>query len=490
MIHVDSVEEAVAHARALRRENPALIFRGQRKNWPVVSSFLRLDERGREDCLEQLGRFQHWINLTPGLEALRDATDEKIAIAQHYGIPTNFIDFSTKPEIAAFFATEQAESDNGGEDACIICLDPDDLLRMWSGMMPDQTPPELLRFEVDNLWRMQAQHGLFLFNPYKNLDTHFYDMDRIFFPLTHRFLGVKRDDIYPSRKSQLEILIDQFFMNEKMLAFDESHISNFRTVNVQVEWDDSDREVYPKGIPDHSSWKFEENQGWLSPKPEKYFSAISQEVVRIRIDSELPLEVSASVADQIINEIVEFPEMRHKLVVWEVDADNSLLYPEAFSTDLASKLNRLWDGIRGLPYSAHDLAASLGTMAGYGVALQGDFANVSGRHWEEASEALLGETLFVEFGADDGSYSRGHVSVNTIQSALRDDLREFVSEQYLTANIVHPVNVLRMARVPQQIFKAEEFFSVFVREIVPTQVLMRSQAVYYSPVRLTQFGLA
>jgi hypothetical protein len=61
---------------------------------------------------------------------------------------------------------------------------------------------------VPDLWRLEAQHGCFLFCPYDNVER-LYDFDRIFFPNTHPLRGVRREDVYPERKSHLEVLLDQ-----------------------------------------------------------------------------------------------------------------------------------------------------------------------------------------------------------------------------------------------------------------------------------------
>ncbi|MGC1497987.1 MAG: hypothetical protein WA790_19435, partial [Sulfitobacter sp.] len=149
-----------------------------------------------------------------------------------------------------------------------------------------------------------------------------------------------------------------------------------------------------------------------------------------------------------------------------------------------------WDGVRRLPYSQADIIEGLCNLVGYGVALKGDIDNISGKHWEDASKALFGETLYVEFGADDESYSRSYVSVNAMRNAIRSDISDYVSQEFKSAQIVHPINVLRMASVPQQLFDTEPFFPLFLKEIVPMQVLMRDQALFFSPVRLTIFGLS
>lgn len=50
--------------------------------------------------------FLHWVRTTNGLQALASNLDMTIAVAQHYGIATHFIDFTTEPYVAGYFASE------------------------------------------------------------------------------------------------------------------------------------------------------------------------------------------------------------------------------------------------------------------------------------------------------------------------------------------------------------------------------------------------
>ncbi len=137
------VEEAIKLAQKLKQNGNYDWFRGQIKTWPLKPSFLRLDQEKRSEALEKLRRFESWIRNTAGLESLTANTDSMVAVAQHYGLPTNFIDFTTSPEIAGFFAScgEQTEED---QLSCILCLNTKDLMEFWK-ILPSKYPlPELL----------------------------------------------------------------------------------------------------------------------------------------------------------------------------------------------------------------------------------------------------------------------------------------------------------------------------------------------------------
>jgi len=57
-------------------------------------------------------KFLGWTKATEGLEALASNDDAAIAVAQHYGFATHFIDFTTEPSVAGYFASEGIPQQN------------------------------------------------------------------------------------------------------------------------------------------------------------------------------------------------------------------------------------------------------------------------------------------------------------------------------------------------------------------------------------------
>ena len=152
-----SVTEAVAYAEELRCEGRYDWFRGQRQNWPLKTTFARLAKSEQRVVEEKFSRFVGWLSVTPGLEWLSDNVDGAFAVAQHYGMPTQYLDFTTDPRVAGFFA-----SGEGSGKACILCLNTSDLRKFWQAMPKRYPPPEFIGIDVSNLWRLQAQRGVFL----------------------------------------------------------------------------------------------------------------------------------------------------------------------------------------------------------------------------------------------------------------------------------------------------------------------------------------
>ncbi len=490
-IKVDSVEEAVRAAEQLKRSGHTYWFRGQAKNWPVRSSLARLEPEDRQLAMKKVRRYGAWINDTPGLRHLAANADSAMAVAQHYGLPTNFVDFTTRPQIAAFFASEKAGSATAGDLACIICLDVEDLKRFWQHMGEKYPPPEFLQIEVPDLWRLEVQSGCFLFCPYDDIER-IYDFDRICFPNTHVFRNIGREEVYPKRQSQLEILLDQYFMNERMIEggrnWDHKGLTQVR---IETPQEDCDPDVFPNGLPEHASWSAAVLQPWLELHPELLADAQTEIDFRIEVRNPQDLaSVAKSVAEQLLHDLLPLPGIRKKLVRWRIDGELAAYgLHEDFASQLAHKLARLWDGLRGLPYNDEDLFAGMGMCVAFAIALGGDFGNPDSQHWERAAERCLQDAFEVEFGAVDGSYSRGYVSAAGLASAIRPDIIAYVSSTWKQQIARNPRGILQTSWNAKKTFDFRLLTVLFAREIAPFQVLSRTTAVFYSPARLATLGL-
>ena len=490
---VRDVEEAVSLCARLKQDGKYDWFRGQRRNWPLQSSFARLDETQREEALQRMVRFEQWVKSTPGLEPIGSSADTTIAVAQHHGLPTNFIDFTTDPVAAGFFASTELSIDvDKGEYSCILCLDTQDLEDFWKTMPQCYRRAEFIRLSVPNLWRLEAQSGVFLFCPYANLE-HIYDLDRILFPPSHLATGIPEYGYYPKRKSPLEVLLDQFFMNEKLIEGTRtirsigSHMSVFSR---QSPPNLCDPDIILGGdLPIHESWNAENVNAWLTVGTERLKESVTNERFHIDLKAAAsPNEIGAAFRATIVNRLNEDRTLRSRLATFT--SRFTPLVPTGVclegGLDAAA---RLWDGLRRLPLSDEEIATSLGNC----LALHLWWSKLGQprvEEFESVASACFGDSQWVEFGASDGSYARAYAGKNALLGCVRSDISEFLAPQFKEDVARNIVGILQGCSDPQKLFDFRLLASLFATQISPVQVLTRgSNAVYFSPARLDSFGL-
>lgn len=145
----------------------------------------------------------------------KNSLDHIVAIAQHYGIPTDLIDFTYSPEIATFFAS-YSKRDLTGKEGVILCVNKKEfqsIIEVINIISKEQDFPSPYLFEPDiaNLWRLKAQHGCFLQLMLVGIES-LYNFDKIIFPHNNEIpTGVCITDVYPENKSDLEIILDNYF---------------------------------------------------------------------------------------------------------------------------------------------------------------------------------------------------------------------------------------------------------------------------------------
>lgn len=287
---VDSVERAVEMAQQFKQEGRYDWFRGQVRDWPPHSSILRRQTQWQPADLEHYNRrirmFYKWLADHETLRYLQDAASVHnfFAILQHYGVPTRYIDFTTEPGVAGFFATDTTAAPDE-HPACIYCLDTRELMEVWDVMKDlDErrgAAIELITLDVRNLWRLQAQHGVFIYATY-NWEVDF-PMDRIVFPRTGPPPFPTKEDIYPAHKSALEQLLDQYFdlenltfSNEQMREWVTKSRADGGPGGSYVKWNSFPNGFYeqaflnPEILVPLDSWTPSQLQPWGAAIDEKY----------------------------------------------------------------------------------------------------------------------------------------------------------------------------------------------------------------------------
>lgn len=484
-----NVEEAVELAVRFKREGRYDWFRGQMREWLARPSIARiasdadqLEEAERRQC-----NFLHWIKRTVGLKGLGNDVDAMLAIAQHYGIPTSLLDFTTDPGVAGFFAAAHPTSEPN-ERGCIYCLSTVDLKKFWTLMrrcskaFQDAPNIDFIRVKVPNLWRLEAQHGVFLYGPSNWSEV--YVLDKIVFPQTGFPSYPTKDEIYPKRKSQLELLLDQFFMADALSGWFKTFRTVFPTARVfrlKTPRNRVEAEFFVGGkLPVLSCWRPQSLQTW---------QAVTTEPLRATALGEIALHVNLRAEPQALRERVAYgirraleidPTLRRKAVRW------TILPQKRLQEKLSRSLDWLWNGMRTLPYSNEDIAEAAGLC--FALHRLG-FGDVESDKAEQIAAALLGEVVRVEFGSWEGSFARGFASARDLRNAVRDDIKKRLLARY-REDAAFIQRLLRICSSPKRLFLFSRLTHVFGRQIIPTQVLRpEGEASFFSPARLDAFGL-
>lgn len=481
---VKNLEEAVNLAEQFKMSGKYDLFRGQARDWPIVPTIAREgnDVNQTKDILERL---YYFMQSHEPLQKYADNHDWFIAVAQHYGMPTNFIDFSFNVKVAAFFATN-SKSNTEGNDCVIICLNKDyfhDFINFTRVIYSKYNvhPPEIININVDNLWRLQSQEGCFL---YTQLDfTNLYSFDKIIFPYTKPFDKIKLEEIYPSKKSELEILLDQFFNSERRLEgakrLEKFNLeNNFPSYHLQP----SDISDYINDSTTHCSWESEEYKEWLYLFNEKWNN------IRTTYNFQVHFNYKTSLKEQ-------FNLIKSKLTIFfyknDIQRGAEILFsvttfPKS-SLKILKRINkscsRIWDGMRNLPYSLEEIINVLSKYICFEI-----FENNN----ENIPSLTNSEMLVLELANEYGSFTRCYASSELIVQAFRDDIRDiFIQQlpQILSSRVLLKVNK------PKILFDFHKFLILFKEELIVYQVLYNSEndhnpVIFYTPTQISIFGYA
>jgi hypothetical protein len=398
------------------------------------------------------------------------------AVAQHYGLRTHYIDFTTDPMVAAFFATHSKNLKKS--DPCTIIFFDKNKFRAQTEVFQnngniskeEDCYPELVEIDVDNLWRLQAQRGVFLYSPFKCIDQIYPCFTRIQFPFESPYAEISEDRIYPVEKSRLEILIDQFFFVEDRLK----RVKRLRKFATKNNFPITHLpEPVNDDIPVHRSWRVPIKHSPI----ESWFEIDNSETVVFDLSSnhsfrELQTEVSKTLRNL----------SRSKNYAFEVRIDKT-------ACRVSNDAFEVWHGLRNQHYSYDHLTMCFTNLLYYGAILFGHDLNKKRLYinWRNKFKPLIAELLEVEFGELDNSYARSFVSAEDLFRCLRKDVAD-----YFTCHKSSDIpDLLLRNNNPKQLFERKKFERLFIEKILPVQKIVKhNPAVYYNVSDLSFFGLA
>ena len=161
---ITSVEEFITHISDYARNNPhELWYRGHRsQEWKLRPSLFREEVLDMPDdgCVHLI-KYKNFMDFNVAIKKYRDELRETILddrlnlfhytfLAQHYGIPTPALDWSTAPLIALYFAVDGFKYTNEDEFPVVYILNPTRLNENSAMIDEDGNRPISEVYCVDN----------------------------------------------------------------------------------------------------------------------------------------------------------------------------------------------------------------------------------------------------------------------------------------------------------------------------------------------------
>lgn len=481
---VNSPTAALELARKLQKKHTFDLFRGQNEDWPLVASINRLSPKKRKEAAERLYIFQLFLAKHNPTKKYAKDLDYVVAIAQHYGIPTDFIDFSRSPEIALFFATHSSK-DLQGKEGVILCLNKKefvDCVDLFKSLFTNQKliPPYIYDVKIESLWRLQAQQGCFLQLMFGNLEK-LYPFDKIIFPHDGSTINIKETDVYPANKSELEILLDNYFAAERT---DEGakRLQKFaKATGISITHRPPQPEYrYVKSRKAHSSWKSANTKAWEYKMKETLCTK-----------KDIGFEFHIKSTNDFQKDTVQITKQlsilfrEHKITKRKCITPCIFFTPQLRSRTISCLINtnvkNIWDGMRNLPYTRKQIIHAISsylTLASYQYAQKRDL------------EECFPDSILMEMSDSFGTPSRYLVSKTGLLKAIREDILDIQDDSLPKSKSTELLLYVQRVKV---VFDFSKLTLLFANEIIPFQMIRchtDRPTLYFSPVYIDRLGYA
>lgn len=483
---VNTSQEAFELAIKFKKIRKYDLFRGQNEDWPLVASINRLSSKKRKEAVDKLFAFKLFLSDYKITKEYADSLDHIVAIAQHYGIPTDFVDFTYSPEIATFFAT-YSKKDLTGKNGVILCVNRgkfQSLMRLLKVISKERGLPVPYLFEPDiaSLWRLKAQYGCFLQLMLVGIEN-LYNFDKIIFPHNNEIsTKICVTDVYPENKSDLEIILDNYFA---ALNIDEGarRLKRFsQKMDMEiVEMPAKKVYKYVKSRKSHSSWQASSTKAWRYEVSNSFSKAKDIEFT-IQIRSHGDFKEDIYQIEQQLSKLFKEYQITRKQTINPTIKFIPAIRSRRLSSLVSKNIKRMWDGMRTLPYTPKQIRYSIAKYLALEL-----YDSVK----KEDIESLYHSPILISLSDPFGAYCRCLVSRISLRWAIREDILDIQSDVLPKSVSTDLLLYIQKAKV---VFDFDELVYLFHYEIIPSQMLRskysKNPTLFFSPIYVDRLGYA
>lgn len=492
--YVASVQEGLDLAWHWQANGKADWFRGQVFPWPPRSSLARWrqqQERGETwSSSPALFRFLAWAERLPEMSTISNDESKLTAIAQHFGIPTDFVDFSVSPDVAALFSRDcPTDTVYQSGEACIYCLNYDVMFDWWKSIPQDEAEQlqiSPVTIDLPELHRLSAQHGCFLHAPCEWYT--YFEPDRIIFPRGPSLTSEERLSIYPPTSKLEEDL--QAFVQANSTDELAEFVERSRGAVVHLKLPQTIRDSCFIGKPSRrSDWPDEQDQwvqGRYTPSKKPFTIQWPQQTTKMG-----NLMLAAASRVQLEETLEQHPHLWEIPLQFDIAATPALL-DERAAAGTTDALTRAWNGMAAFPYSRDqrlDCFERTLVLGSGGLGLWVSELDAKLRRMLSQPPDNLDRWIEVSLGARNNAWSKGLLSLTELASALGENIEEVLSSDGRVLASRDPLELIRRVRDPALIFNFQRLTNCFAQNLIPTQALLQPAdlPLVFSPGQLSDF---